>query len=136
MQLNAYLMFDGACAEAIEFYAKTLGGSVEMMLRYADMPESGACSPDMGDRIAHRRLVADGQVLMASDCQPGQYRPQQSVSVHVGVADPAEAGRLFQTFAEGGTVCMPLGETFWAHAFGVVTDRFGTSWMINCEKPQ
>jgi PhnB protein len=42
------------------------------------------------------------------------------------------AERIFQTLAEGGKVVMPLQKTFWSPAFGVVTDRFGTPWEINC----
>jgi PhnB protein len=42
---------------------------------------------------------------------------------------------VFNALADGGSVRMPLGETFWAKKFGMLTDRFGTPWMINCEKP-
>lgn len=134
--MNPYLMFDGTCAEAFDFYKDVLGGEIEMMLRYGEMPDCGDQMPaEMRDRIAHVRLVVDGQVLMGSDCQPGKAEKQQGVSIHVAIDDPGKAGRVFAALTEGGEVCMPLGETFWAHRFGVGFDRFGTSWMINCEKP-
>jgi len=56
-------------------------------------------------------------------------------SVSLGIAEPAEADRVFHALAEGGTVTMPIGPTFWALRFGMLVDRFGTPWMINCEKP-
>jgi PhnB protein len=136
MLINPYLTFDGTCREAFAFYEKVLGARTEAMLTYGDMPADMGCPPDLHDRIAHVRLVVDGQVLMASDSGSGTHEPQQGVSVHLGIDEPAEARRTFAALSEGGTVCMPLGETFWSHAFGVVTDRFGTSWMINCAKPE
>jgi PhnB protein len=59
----------------------------------------------------------------------------QGISVALHAEEPAEAERLFNALAEGGQVTMPLSETFWAHKFGMLTDRFGTPWMINCSKP-
>ena len=52
----------------------------------------------------------------------------------LGIADPAEAERVFHALAANGTVCMPIEETFWAVRFGMLIDQFGTPWMINCEK--
>jgi len=56
-------------------------------------------------------------------------------SVTLGIADPADAERIFQALAQGGTVRMPIQPTFWAQRFGMLVDRFGTPWMINCEQP-
>ena len=71
---------------------------------------------------------------MASDAPPGRFEKMQGFSVSLVLKDPAEAERIFNAFADGGTVRMPLGETFWAIKFGMLTDRFGTPWMVNCEK--
>jgi PhnB protein len=76
------------------------------------------------------------QALMASDAPPEHYRPMQGFSVTVGVEEPAEAERIFKAFAEGGQVTMPIQETFWALRFGMLVDRFGTPWFVNCEKKQ
>ena len=134
--MNPYLMFDGSCAEAFAFYHQVLGGNLEAMLRYGEMPDCGDMPADIADRVAHARLAVDGEVLMGSDCQPGKATRQEGVSIHLGIDDPDEAGRVFDALADGGNVEMPLEETFWAQRFGVCTDRFGTSWMVNCEKPQ
>jgi PhnB protein len=54
--------------------------------------------------------------------------------VTLGLDDPAEAGRIFDALAEDGTVQMPMQETFWAERFGMLVDRFGIPWMVNCGK--
>ena len=85
-------------------------------------------------KILHARLVFGDNVLMASDAPPGRFEKMQGFSVSLVLKDPDEAERIFNAFANGGTVRMPLGETFWAIKFGMLTDRFGTPWMVNCEK--
>jgi PhnB protein len=82
----------------------------------------------------HARLVFGDNVLMASDAPPGRFRKTQGMEVALNMKEPAEAERIFNALAEGGSIMMPLGETFWAVKFGMLTDRFGTPWMINCEK--
>jgi PhnB protein len=89
----------------------------------------------MRGKIMHARLVVGDAVLMASDAPAGRYEKMQGVSVSLNTGDPAEADRVFNALASSGTVTMPIQETFWARRFGMLTDRFGTSWMINCEKP-
>jgi PhnB protein len=95
----------------------------------AEMPEG------YGDRIMHVRLAFDGQAILGSDCPPEMYVKPQGVFVSLNVEDPARAERIFKALEEGGTVTMPFQETFWAKGFGMLTDRFGTPWMINCEQP-
>jgi PhnB protein len=86
------------------------------------------------DKVIHASLMVGPVLLMGGDPPPGRFVPPAGVSVSIGVDDPAEAERLFAGLAEEGTVCMPIGETFWAVRFGMVTDRFGIPWMVNCEK--
>ena len=136
MKLNPYLNFPGNCEEAFKTYAKVLGGEIVAMLAYQDMPGDQPIPNDMRKKIAHARLIIGDQVLMASDAGPERFKPMQGASVTLNIAEPAEAARVFNALSEGGTAIMPLEETFWAHKFGVLTDRFGTQWMINCEKPK
>jgi PhnB protein len=75
-------------------------------------------------------------LLMASDAPPTHSESMQGFKVNIGVDDPKEAERIFQALSEGGTVQMPIQETFWAVRFGMLVDRFGTPWMVNCEKKQ
>jgi PhnB protein len=135
MQSNPYLTFDGTCREAMESYAKILDGKIVAMITHKDMPEAD-CPADWGDRIMHARLIFDGNVLMASDRIPGCDENMQGFSVALQTKSAEEAERIFNGLAERGNVRMPLQETSWAHKFGMLTDRFGTPWMINCEKPR
>jgi PhnB protein len=72
---------------------------------------------------------------MGSDRPPEDVAPMQGFSVSVTVDDPADADRIFAALADGGTMTMPIAESFWALRFGMLVDRFGTPWMVNCDKP-
>ena len=134
MELNPYLAFDGQCAAAFRFYEQCLRGRIAAMMTYADTPMAAQVPPDWQGRIIHACLDAGGRVLMGGDSPPGQHHAPTGFSVNVGVEDPAEAERIFAALGEDGTVRMPLEETFWAHRFGMLVDRFGTPWMVNCLK--
>ncbi|MGH6736048.1 MAG: VOC family protein [Methyloceanibacter sp.] len=136
MKMNPYLSFDGSCEEAFKTYAKVLGGEIVAMLPYKDMPMENNFPPEWGKKIAHARLIFGDNVLMASDASPERYKPMEGVSVTLNIPEPAEAERVFDALADDGKVDMALDETFWAHKFGVLVDRFGTRWMVNCEKPR
>jgi PhnB protein len=136
MQLNPYLFFKGNCKEAFTFYEKVLGGKISAMMTHGETPAAEHTKPEWQDKIIHARMTFGDQVLMASDAPPEHYRPMQGFSVSLSVEEPAEADRIFKAFSEGGEVTMPIQETFWAHRFGMLVDRFGTPWMINCEKKQ
>lgn len=136
MKLNPYLNFPGTCEEAMNTYAKVLGGEVVAMLAYGDMPGEMEIPDAMRKKIAHARLIVGDQVLMASDSGPERFKPMQGVSVTLNIPEPDEADRVFKALVDGGTAIMPLEETFWAHKFGVLVDRFGIQWMVNCEKPK
>jgi PhnB protein len=75
-------------------------------------------------------------VLMGSDAPPDRYQPMQGFSITINIKDPAEAERVFNALAKEGTVRMSLGETFFAMKFGMLADKFGTPWMVVCEKPK
>jgi PhnB protein len=135
MKANVYLTFDGNCAEAFKVYEKVLGGKIVAMMPHKGIPAEAYVPAEWGDKIMHARLHFGDNVLMGSDAPPGRFDQPQGFSVTLVTRDPAEAERLFDALAEGASITMPLGETFWALKFGMLTDRFGTPWMINCEKP-
>ena len=83
----------------------------------------------------HARLVVGDKVLMGSDAPPEHYEGPKGFSVSLTINDLADAERIFHALAENGTVRMPLQETFWAVRFGMLVDRFGIPWMVNCERP-
>lgn len=133
MQALPYLNFNGNCREAFEFYAQTLGGEIVATHTYAEMPPEH-CPPGAGDRIMHMSLAFGDGRLMASDCPPGMpHETMSGIWVSLNPATVADGERIFNAFAEGGAAVMPFGPTFWAAGFGMVKDRFGTPWMINCE---
>lgn len=133
MHLTPYLSFDGNCLEAFQFYERCLGGKITFKMTYGEMPGQHNVP---ADRIAHITLTVDKQTLNGADSSAEHYRKPHGFSVAISVTDPAQADRIFGELAEGGSVQMPIQETFWAQRFGMVTDRFGTPWMVNCEKPR
>jgi PhnB protein len=135
MQLVTHLIFNGQCEEAFTFYARRLGGKVVLMMKHSDAPTPEPTPAEWREKILHATLALDGQELAGADVTPEQYRKPQGFSVILNIDDLAEAERVFGALAENGTVHMPLQETFWALRFGVLVDRFGTPWEINCSKP-
>jgi PhnB protein len=134
MRTNPYLYYSGSCEAAFKFYAEALGGKIISMITHAETPAATQTAPEWQQKIIHARIALGDTVLMASDAPPGRQAPMSGFSVTLNVAEPAEAERVFHALAEGGTVGMPIQETFWAKRFAMLTDRFGTPWMINCEK--
>ena len=133
MQLDPYLLFNGNCAEAFKAYEKILGGKIELMMTHGESPMADQVKPEWRDKIIHARMVAQGQVLMASDAPPEHYEPMQGFSVSLSVGQAAEAERIFKALSDGGQVRMAMQKTFWAERFGMLVDPFGTPWMINYE---
>ena len=130
-QFDCYLFFDGNCAEAMRFYQRTLGGKLDLMT-HAESPIASQTPPGSANRIMHARLAIDGRSLMASDTMPGQpYEGMKNFSVALAYGTAAEAKQVFDLLAEGGRIKMPMQKTFWADAFGMLVDRFGTPWMVN-----
>ena len=136
MPVTPYLFFDGRCEEALEFYKKTLGAEVEMMMRFKESPEApppGMVPPGGESKIMHSCFRVGGAPVMASDGRC-QGKPKfEGFSLSVDARDEAEADRMFAALADGGQVQMPLGKTFFAKRFGMVADRFGVGWMIIVE---
>ena len=133
MDIIPYLHFSGNCAEAFAAYEKLMGGKVVMVSKYGDSPMAGQSPAEMKDKIMHISMQIGNTMLMGSDVPPNHYGKPQGMSVSVAVKTPAEADRVFAGLAEGGTVTMPIAETFWSPRFGMCTDRFGVPWMVNCQ---
>ncbi|MBW4619004.1 MAG: VOC family protein [Cyanosarcina radialis HA8281-LM2] len=133
MQVNPYLMFDGQCEAAFKFYEQCLGGKIEAMMTYKESPMAEETPLESRDRIMHASLNVGEQVLMGSDEPSDRMETPQGFYVSLHFKDPVEAERIFYALTEKGTVKMPLQETFWAARFGMLVDRFGTPWMINCD---
>jgi PhnB protein len=136
MQVNPYLTFNGDCEAAFKFYQQCLGGEIVAMMPHRGTPAEEHVPPEWLDKIMHARLVVEGAVLMASDGLPDRYQEPKGISVSLQVKDPEKAERIFHALAAGGTVQMPIAETFWAVKFGMLRDQYGVPWMINCERAE
>lgn len=134
MQLSPYLAFNGDCEEAFKFYAKVFRGKIEAMFTHEGTPAESQVPPEWRKKIMHARLSADNAVLMGGDAPPNHYKKPQGFTVNINVADADDADRIFHELSAGGQVQMPIQETFWAVRFGMLIDRYGTPWMVNCEK--
>ncbi|HEY8369218.1 MAG TPA: VOC family protein [Thermodesulfobacteriota bacterium] len=132
MQVQPYLFFDGRCEEALEFYRRALGAEVTTLMRFKESPDPGSCPPAPGgaDKVMHAAFRIGKTTLLASDGMCGGRPSFAGFSLSLTAADDAEAERRFAALADGGRVEMPLARTFFASSFGMVTDRFGVTWMV------
>ncbi len=134
MKLNPYLTFDGQCEAAFRFYERCLHGKIVTMMNHQESPIADQVPASWGKTIMHARMQVGESLLMGSDSPPEHYQKPQGFSVALQLKEAGEAERVFRELAEGGTVQMPIQQTFWAARFGMLVDRFGIPWMINCEQ--
>ncbi len=134
MQMNPYLLFSGNCEAAFKFYEQCLGGKITALSTYGSTPAAAHVPVKIHSQVIHARLELGDLVLMGSDSPPNQFQPPQGFYINLGMADPAEAERVFHALVENGKVVMPFAQTFFAHRFGTLTDQFGVPWMVVCEK--
>jgi PhnB protein len=131
--VQPYLFFRGRCEEAIDYYKKTVGAEVEMMMRFRDNPDKPGrdkVPAELDDRIMHASLRIAGAGILMSDGMKSGPLDFQCMSLALSVASEAECERIYNALAADGTVQMPIGPTFFARLFGAVADKFGVSWMI------
>src|SRR3954470_18864733 len=108
MQINPYLLYDGNCEAAFNYYAKVLGGEIEAMLTHEGTPAAEHVPAEWRNKILHARLSVGDEVLMASDAPPERFAKPQGFSVSLQIADSADGERKFKALAEGGSVIMPF----------------------------
>lgn len=138
MFVQPYLSFGGRCEEALEFYKEALGAEVERLMRFKENPEPQPDFPDCFDeKVMHASVRIGETTLMASDGQCAGESNFEGFSLSITLPDEAEAQRVFAALGKDGLITMPLEKTFWAPKFGMLTDRFGVSWMVTVmHKPQ
>lgn len=138
MHVQSYLFFDGRCDEALAFYKKALGAEVTVLMRYKDNPdppkEGCVPPPDMMDKVMHSAFTVGETTIMASDGFAEGKPEFKGFGQAITVKDSAEATKVFDALSDGGQVQQPLTETFFAHAFGMLSDRFGVHWMVMAPK--
>lgn len=135
MKLHTYLNYGGNCAEAFRFYEQHLGGKITMMMTHEEQPDPSTVAPNWRKAILYARMTIGETDVMGSDIPPEQFQPMRSVYLSLTVATSEEAERIHALLADGGEIFMPMAETFFAHRFSMLRDKFGTSWMIIHERP-
>ena len=130
--VQPYLFFDGKCEEAIEFYKKSLGAEVNMLMRFKDSPEPPppGCEPPDKNKVMHVQFQVGGTVIMASDGRATGQPKFEGFALSLTVPTEAEADKAFNALANGGKVEQPLAKTFFSAKFGMVVDKFGVFWMV------
>ena len=135
MKIHTYLNYGGNCAEAFRFYEKHLGGKITMMLTHGEQPGLNSVPPELKNTILHARIDLGDTMLMGADMPPGRYQPMRSAYLSLNVDSNDEAERIHKVLSDGGEIFMPMQETFFAHRFSMLRDKFGASWMILHERP-
>ncbi len=130
MQVQPYLFFDGVCEQALEFYKRTLGAKVTMMMRWKESPDQSTCTAGTLEKIMHSEFKIGDTTVLASDGRSTGKPVFQGFSLTITAPSDAEAKRIFNALADGGQVQMPMDKTFFASSFGMAADKFGVSWMV------
>ncbi|TRY27002.1 VOC family protein [Brevibacillus sp. LEMMJ03] len=139
LRLIPYLVMDGNAKEAIQFYEKALDAKILFYQTFGEMPENPEfpLPEEAKDRVSHAMVRVGESDLMFSDTFPGQ--PHQSgsqVTICISTNDKEKSKRIYEALKQGGQVNMPLQETFFSPAYGIVTDKFGVTFQINTEGKQ
>ncbi len=130
MQVQVYLFMDGRAEEAIEFYKKTLGATVTVLMRFKESPDQSMCAPGAENKIMHAYMTIGETGMMISDGRNTGQPKLEGFALSIATKTEAEADKLFNALADGGKVTMPQTKTFFSARFGMLADKFGVNWMI------
>jgi PhnB protein len=136
MQMTTYVSFNGQCEAAFKCYEQCLGARLGAIFHFAGTPMADQVPADWQDKVMHGNLTIGDQVLMGGDVSPDRYEEPKGFSLSLQMKDVTEAERVFHELSKDGKVVLPLEKTFWAARFGMVVDRFGIPWLINCEESE
>ena len=136
MNVQPYLSFEGRAQEAIDFYKSALGAKVDMVMLFKEAPPEmqAQMSPQSKDKIMHAAFHIGDTQVMASDGQCSGKASFSGINLTLNAANNSEAEKLFGALSNGGQVTMPMSETFFAHRFGMCSDKFGVGWMVLAPK--
>ena len=134
MKLYTYLNYGGNCRQAFEFYAEHLGGTITSLTTHGELPGSSEIPPEWRDAVLHARIEIGETIVLGADIPPDRFQPMRSAYLTLMLDSVDEAERIHALLADGGEIFMPMAETFFAHRFSMLRDRFGTSWMLLHER--
>jgi len=134
MHVLPYLNFEGRCEEALTFYREAIGAQVNDFMRYKDHPQDAEpmCEGPLppGEKVMHASFTLGDSVIMATDGMCKGDARFEGIALTLAVTSEEEARRCFDALWREGNVLAPLTPTFFALQFGMVTDRFGVTWMV------
>jgi PhnB protein len=140
VKINSYINYPGNCEEAFNFYKSVFGGEFKELHRYKDMPNSAECSENDKTKLMHVSLPLDNEtILMGSDVPESmmdKYVQGTNISLLIDVDSKEKADKYFNGLSGGGTILMPIQDTFWGAYHGMLADKFGIQWMISYVKPR
>ena len=134
MKLYTYLNYGGNCRQAFEFYEAHLGGKITSVTTHGEQDDSSEIPPDWKNAVLHARIEIGDTMLLGADIPPVRFQPMRSAYLSLMVDSVDEAEKIYALLSEGGQILMPMEETFFAHRFAMLRDRFGTSWMLLHER--
>jgi PhnB protein len=134
MKLFTYLNYGGNCRQAFEFYAQHLGGKITMLTTHGEQPGAEKVPPERKNDVLHARIDLGETTILGADMPPDRFQPMRSAYLSLLLDSSKEAERIYALLTEGGQIFMPMEETFFAHRFAMLRDRFGTSWMLLHER--
>ncbi|WP_185235915.1 VOC family protein [Teredinibacter franksiae] len=132
MNISFHLDFNGECREAFEYYGYHLGGKIGMLLQYKDSPHAENVSSEWQGKVAHANIRVGNIELSGADVRPDQYEKPKGFYILLNVVSAEDVKSIFSEFCLEGDVILPLQKTFWSECYGMVVDRFGIPWKINC----
>ena len=136
MKLYTYLNYGGNCRQAFEFYEQHLGGKITMLTTHGDVPDPSKVPENLRNAVLHARIELGGTEVFGADVPPDRFQPMRSAYLSLILDSNEEAERVYALLSEGGEIFMKMEETFFAHRFAMLRDRFGTSWMLLHERAQ
>ena len=134
MKLYTYLNYGGNCRQAFEFYEKHLGGKIVFVTTHGEQRDPSQTPPDWKNAVLHARIELGDTIVMGADIPPDRFQPMRSAYLSLLLDSNEEADRIYALLTQGGEIFMPMEETFFAHRFAMLRDRFGTSWMLLHER--
>jgi PhnB protein len=134
MKVEPYVNYGGNCAEAFRFYEEHLGGKILMSMTFDEMPGGSSVQPGSEKLVMYAAMRIGESVLMGNDVEPERYGAMRSAYLSLTVDSTEEAERIYKVLVEGGEIFMAMVETFFAHRFAMLRDRFGASWMVIHQK--
>lgn len=138
IKINPYLNFKGNCEEAFNFYKYVFGGEFPYVGKFKDMPQdpNHPMSDEDKEKIMHISLPISKETMLMGADSPEEFGQVTSIgdniALNINAETVEEVDRIFGKLSEGATITIPLQKTFWGDYFGILIDKFGIHWMINC----